>query len=593
VGERFKEINFTINGDYWKEVNEKIVVELSDATGGVISKSTAIGQIAEVDVSTMSAEYSLTDINPNLVGYAFRVRRSSDDQELDIGFNKYGNLDTQALLKFVNDNDTGAAVNGASGHVVTWYDQSGLGRDLEQSEAIKQGTIVHNGAVLTMSDGSAAIVFNESDALNVNYNGAYDLSGSVAGVNDTTGSWMRTKDIGDHLKSRSLEVYMTYQYAKSSSGLLFNLGDDNNEVNRIAPTAPYTDGRTYWDALKDNRYYRYGRLTVDNVQSPDTVQDLVFTANSNNNSTGTAVKNYVDAVQAIFIDGENVAHDSDLYHLPLQLGESWMFMGYTHADLNRVVSGRINQFLVYADEVGDLPTSPQTLYGSSSNNTFTYAAETTVTAIDGIGGFNIIELDATSNLDTTSVDILSIDLINMDNGSNANQLTINDTQLDSNGSILSVLMGANDTVVYETNTLNYDNAIQEMIVFATNGDDEINMSILNEVVYGRGGNDTFIYNSWSDIAPASTDTIVDFGIGANSDVIDLSDLLTYSGSDTLSDFVEVTGGNIDGGDVTIKIDKDGSNAFNAADQTIILTGVGSTTTDVTLDLLNEHNFVVL
>ena len=323
------------------------------------------------------------------------------------------------------------------------------------------------------------------------------------------------------------------------------------------------------------------------------VQDLVFTANYTNTTIGNADKNYVDAKQAIFVDGKNVAHDADLANSELQLGDSWVFMGFSQNDSGRVVSGRVNQFLVYSDEKGVLPTSPETVYGSDTNNTFTYSAATAVTAIDGIGGFNIIELEATSNLDTTSVDILSVDLINMDNGSNANQLTINDTQLDSNGSILSVLMGANDTVVYETNTLNYDNATQEMIVFATNGDDEINMSILNEVVYGRGGNDTFIYNSWSDVASASTDTIVDFGAGANGDVIDLSDLLTYSDGDNLSNFVEVTGGNIDGGDVTIKIDKDGSNAFNVADQTIILTGVGSTTTDVTLDLLNEHNFVVL
>lgn len=69
---------------------------------------------------------------------ALRVRRSSDNDVLDIGFT--GNaLDTSALATFVGAN---------SGFVVTWYDQTGNGEHATQTVPASQPRIVNAGTYL-------------------------------------------------------------------------------------------------------------------------------------------------------------------------------------------------------------------------------------------------------------------------------------------------------------------------------------------------------------------------------------------------------------------------------------------------------------
>ena len=68
-----------------------------------------------------------------------RVRRDSDNTELDIGADAAGNIDTGALMTFVGS---------GSGYVTTWYDQSGNGRHIVQATASKQPKIVDKGLYL-------------------------------------------------------------------------------------------------------------------------------------------------------------------------------------------------------------------------------------------------------------------------------------------------------------------------------------------------------------------------------------------------------------------------------------------------------------
>jgi hypothetical protein len=88
------------------------------------------------------AAYGLRRLRRLYTGFCIRVRRSSDNAELDIGFDSQGNLDILALLSFVG---TG------SGFVTTWYDQSGNGRNATQPTAGSQPQIVANGAIETQS----------------------------------------------------------------------------------------------------------------------------------------------------------------------------------------------------------------------------------------------------------------------------------------------------------------------------------------------------------------------------------------------------------------------------------------------------------
>ena len=102
---------------------------------------------------------SLDKLDKNYTGSAIKVRRSSDNNELDIGFVD-GVLDTASLLTFVGSGD---------GKVIIWYDQSGNGNNATQLTASKQPTIVDNGSVV-LDNGKPAILFPNNLQGNMSFN---------------------------------------------------------------------------------------------------------------------------------------------------------------------------------------------------------------------------------------------------------------------------------------------------------------------------------------------------------------------------------------------------------------------------------------
>ena len=95
-----------------------------------------------------AAAYSLRKLTNTYNGSAIRVRRSSDNTEMNIGFNADGSLNTTALTTFVG---------AGNGFVVTWFDQSGNGRNGVSGYAFQQPYIVKNGSVMTTPNGKPAI----------------------------------------------------------------------------------------------------------------------------------------------------------------------------------------------------------------------------------------------------------------------------------------------------------------------------------------------------------------------------------------------------------------------------------------------------
>ena len=91
--------------------------------------------------SGAAAAYSLRKLRSSYSGSAIRVRRSSDNTELNIGFDSDGNLDTIALSSFVGS---------GNGFVTTWYDQSGNNNPLFKNSATNQPRIVNSGVVETI-----------------------------------------------------------------------------------------------------------------------------------------------------------------------------------------------------------------------------------------------------------------------------------------------------------------------------------------------------------------------------------------------------------------------------------------------------------
>ena len=95
--------------------------------------------------------FSVRKLRNAYSGACLRVRRSSDNAELDINF-LAGNLDTSALTTFVGAND---------GFVTTWYDQSGNSNDATQSTGSLQHYIIVAGVLQT--SGAYPVLYKTND----------------------------------------------------------------------------------------------------------------------------------------------------------------------------------------------------------------------------------------------------------------------------------------------------------------------------------------------------------------------------------------------------------------------------------------------
>jgi len=94
--------------------------------------------------SGAAAAYSLRKLRSSYTGNAIKVRRSSDNAEMNIGFNSDGEINTFTLLTFIGV--------GNNGFVTTWYDQSGNGINLTQATAAYQPKIVNSGFIMTKNN---------------------------------------------------------------------------------------------------------------------------------------------------------------------------------------------------------------------------------------------------------------------------------------------------------------------------------------------------------------------------------------------------------------------------------------------------------
>ena len=83
--------------------------------------------------------YSLRLLRNAYGGNCVRVRRSSDNAEENFGFID-GVVDMAGIIAFCG---------GGNGFVTTWYDQSGLGKDVTQATAINQPQILASGTPYT------------------------------------------------------------------------------------------------------------------------------------------------------------------------------------------------------------------------------------------------------------------------------------------------------------------------------------------------------------------------------------------------------------------------------------------------------------
>ena len=109
------------------------------------------------DVDTAAAAYSLRKVKASYSGDAVRIRRSSDDIEVDVAFDSDNKVSASSAITNVaeqggesgqtTDTTLGDFINGTDAFVHTWYDQAGS-NDAVQETAANQPKIAENGAFL-------------------------------------------------------------------------------------------------------------------------------------------------------------------------------------------------------------------------------------------------------------------------------------------------------------------------------------------------------------------------------------------------------------------------------------------------------------
>ena len=180
--------------------------------------------------------FSLRRLRTAYTGYAMQVRRSSDDQLLDVGFNGSGELDTVSLLAFVGSGD---------GFVSKWYDQSGYNNFAYQNNFANQPIIVSSGVVRT--NGTKPSIYWDSPSphmLIINNNvwsGVSGIRSAFINIKWVTGSGLspilgETSDGMYHADTTGANLILSEAYASPNIkyGALYinNVSKNLNEFYR-------------------------------------------------------------------------------------------------------------------------------------------------------------------------------------------------------------------------------------------------------------------------------------------------------------------------------------------------------------------------
>ncbi|MBP9187045.1 MAG: hypothetical protein KBE91_09460, partial [Bacteroidia bacterium] len=162
------------------------LVGVSASTGGS-NASIAVAY----SIRQLKTTYDHTAITPpstvsgftNSTSPLIRVKRSSDNGLLDIGYDINGNLDTITLKNFVSNNGANPTANGL---VTIWYDQSGNSRDASKGSSILcpgqavEPFIISAGVIERNSGGQVGIAGKNGGMLG---DGGTDFDAASSGFN--------------------------------------------------------------------------------------------------------------------------------------------------------------------------------------------------------------------------------------------------------------------------------------------------------------------------------------------------------------------------------------------------------------------------
>jgi hypothetical protein len=194
--------------------------------------------------SAQAAGFGLRRLSFNYGGPPIRVRRSSDNDEADIGFTAAGVLDQTALLAFANS---------ASAFVRTWYDQSAQQNHAIQTVAEAQPIIV-NAGVLTQAGGKPALLFTGGMLLKCAAPSGFPVGAAPRSMNAVyQPSNNATMGIASYGTAAAKNHFSLYRFGGSdpfASGFAEDVGSGFPfDVTQKTSTISYTGSR--WETYKN------------------------------------------------------------------------------------------------------------------------------------------------------------------------------------------------------------------------------------------------------------------------------------------------------------------------------------------------------
>ena len=163
--------------------------------------------------------FSLRKVNSSYTGHAVRIRRASDNVEVNVSFDTNDKVSTSSPIEDTTEvggeigsttaTTLGEFISGTNAAVQTWYDQSGNARHATQSQSTRQPLIAEDGRYLEelKFDGTDdSLATNQGAGVQVSNTESFALFGVLDVPNDARGYLFGTARNGFYAGS-SLWLY--------------------------------------------------------------------------------------------------------------------------------------------------------------------------------------------------------------------------------------------------------------------------------------------------------------------------------------------------------------------------------------------------
>jgi hypothetical protein len=217
--------NLTKNASQNKNIIDSQAMTLANCGKELLIYVYPIDQLSNSAKSSLVGVYSVYLLSSTYAGPIVKIRRSSDNLISDFYADGNGNLGTGSLGTGTN---LSTWLNNSTGHVTTWYDQSGKGNNATQTNAEIQPVINITSKLILLSNNS---YFNLPNGTVPYDNTPYTVIFKHGNVNSANGGFLGSGDYGSGNRTNAFRrdgnTYVNYWW---SNDLIFGKYEPSNIV---------------------------------------------------------------------------------------------------------------------------------------------------------------------------------------------------------------------------------------------------------------------------------------------------------------------------------------------------------------------------